>query len=298
MAYTEHRYTSHDGLTLYYRSYGQGDSTLLCLPGLSRNCKDFEEIAERFSDRWRVITPDLRGRGQSGWDPKPSHYNPGVYVRDTWKLLDDLDIRQVALIGTSLGGLMAFIMGDQQPERLRGVIINDVGPEVPAEAVSRILQYVGRTPPAPGWQAAAASVREAYDLAMPGMSEQFWMDYTRKSRRENPDGSIVPDMDPAIGDALRKSQWVLKILRFLRKIKLLKKIAGVKIDPWDSFRSMTMPTLLIRGELSDVLLPDTVQRMQVLKPDLAVVTVADRGHAPLLDEPEAAGAIDTFLESL
>ena len=84
MNYSEHRYRSDDGLSLYYRNYGSGDDVVVCLPGLSRNSKDFEDLALTLSERWRVISPDLRGRGQSDHDPKSSHYHAGTYVRDTW----------------------------------------------------------------------------------------------------------------------------------------------------------------------------------------------------------------------
>ena len=118
MSYTEHHYRSRDGLSLYYRSYGSGDDVVICLPGLTRNSKDFEDLAKHLSTRWRVISPDLRGRGRSDHDPKTSHYFAGTYVKDVWTLLDGLDIERFAIIGTSLGGLMAMIMADQQAVRL------------------------------------------------------------------------------------------------------------------------------------------------------------------------------------
>jgi pimeloyl-ACP methyl ester carboxylesterase len=298
MSYTEHRYRSHDGLSLYYRSYGAGDRVVVCLPGLTRNSRDFEDLALQLSAQYRVVTPDLRGRGRSDRDPKAANYHPGTYVRDTWTLLDGLGTRQVALVGTSLGGLMSMIMAYQQPQRLLGVVLNDVGPEIPAEAVGRILQYVGRTPPAASWEAAAAAARTNYGLAFPGVSEEFWSDYVRLSWIEGPDGRPLPDMDPAIGDALRRAQRAVRWLRRLHRWGLLKKIAGVPIDPWECFRAMTMPTLLLQGELSDVLTDDIVQQMRTAKPDLLVVRVPGRGHAPLLDEPESRLAIDSFLAGL
>jgi pimeloyl-ACP methyl ester carboxylesterase len=302
MSHTEHRYQSPDGLSLYYRSYGSGDNVVLCLPGLTRNCKDFEDLAEHLAGhpatRWRVLTPDLRGRGRSAHDPKPGNYNAGTYAADTWRLLDELSIGRAALIGTSLGGLISLIMADQQPERLRGVVINDMGPEVPPEAVRRILQYVGRTPPAADWAAAARDAAQNYGLAFPGMPDDFWQRQVRLYWKENEQGKPAPDMDPAIGDALRKAQSAMKILRPLRRMGLLKRVRGVPIDPWDLFRALTMPGLLLRGQLSDVLTEETVACMRSVKPDLEVVRVPDRGHAPLLDEPVARDAIDNFLKRL
>lgn len=296
MSFTGHHYRSRDGLSLYYRSYGCGNKVVLCLPGLTRNCKDFEDLAEHLAEQWRVISPDLRGRGQSGWDPKPAHYHLGTYVRDVWKLLDELAIERVVVIGTSLGGLIAMAMAGQQAQRLRGVVLNDIGPEVPPAAVTRILQYAGRTPPAEDWKAAAAQARQAYGLSYPNMPEDFWLAYIQLSYRENAAGRLEPDMDPAIGGVLRKPPAGLQWLQWLRRHGLMRRLGGISIDPWDSFRALTMPCLLLHGALSDVLTGDIVQRMQAVKPGLEVVTVPERGHTPLLDEAIALAAIDRFLQ--
>jgi pimeloyl-ACP methyl ester carboxylesterase len=298
VSFSEHHYRSAEGLSLYYRSYGHADDVVLCLPGLTRNCKDFEDLAECLSAHWRVITPDLRGRGRSDRDPTASNYNAATYAADTWRLLDEAGVRRVALIGTSLGGLVSMIMADQQPERIRGVIINDMGPDVPPAAVQRILQYVGRTPPAKDWSAAAREAKQNYGLAFPGLPDAFWEHHVRHYWTEDERGRPVPDMDPAIGDALRKTHKAMKILLFLRRMGLVKRVRGVPIDGWDLFRALSMPSLLLRGELSDVLTEATVERMQFVKPDLEVVRVPDRGHAPLLDEPAALTAIEQFLARL
>jgi len=297
--YTEHHYQSNDGLSLYYRNYGASDNVLICLPGLTRNCKDFEELARHLASRWRVTTPDLRGRGQSEWDPKPSRYRPETYVGDIWKLMDDLAIQNFTVIGTSLGGWMAMIMASQQGGRLRGVVVNDVGPVVPASALARIMKYAGRLPPVRDWPSAAQQIQQAYAFALPSMPDSFWARFVRLSMHKNSDGWILPDMDPAIAGVLRKAQRQLKILRLLRRAGLMKR-ASATIDKgyWDQFQALTMPCLLLRGSISDVLPVDLVAQMKAVKPDLQTVTIADRGHAPLLDEPEALTAIDSFLEQL
>ncbi len=297
MSCTEHRYTSHDGLSLYYRAYGEGPRTVLCLPGLTRNSRDFVELAERLADGYRVLSPDFRGRGFSDHDPKPANYNPGTYVRDVWTLLDGLGIDEVAVVGTSLGGLVAMLMADQQPGRLAAAVLNDIGPEVPPAAIARILEYVGRRPPVENWDDAARATREAYELSIPGMDDAFWDRQARRGYRENAEGKPAPDMDPAVGDAARAVQGPLKVMRFLRRLGLLRRVGGVPIDLWDAFRAMTMPALLLHGERSDVLTTDIVGRMRAAKTDLEVVTVPNRGHAPLLDEPEAVAAIDGFLDA-
>jgi pimeloyl-ACP methyl ester carboxylesterase len=296
MSHTEHHYRSHDGLDLYYRSYGSGDDVVLCLPGLTRNSKDFEAIAGHLAPAWRVISPDLRGRGQSARDPKPSRYHHGTYVRDTWALLDELDIERVAVIGTSLGGLMAMTMADQQPNRLRGVVMNDIGPEIPSAAVLRILRYAGRSPPVADWDAAARQARAVYELAYPDMPEKFWLRFVHQCYRSNASGLLEHDADPAIGESLRRAQGTVRIFRSLRRLGLKRRLAGVHIDPWDSFRAVTMPCLLLRGALSDVLTAEIAHRMKAVKSGLEVVDVPDRGHAPLLDEPQARSAIEQFLQ--
>ncbi len=289
MSYSEHRYCSKDGLSLYYRIYGSGTNALLCLPGLTRNCKDFEKLAEHLSGQWKVITPDLRGRGQSARDPRPKHYNLITYIRDVWTLLDELAIERTVIIGTSLGGLIAIPMAGQQPGRLRAVVLNDIGPELPPQAAARILEYAGRIPPAKDWNAAADQARRVYEVAYPDMPADFWLESVRRSYRENAEGELEPDVDPAIGEILRKPPVILKWMQWLHRHGLVRKLGGVDLDPWNSFRAVTMPCLLLRGALSDVLTEDIVQRMQLVKPELETVTVPDRGHAPLLDEADRAG---------
>ncbi len=279
MSYTEHRYRSHDGLSLYYRDYGSGSDVVICLPGMSRNSKDFEDLAEYLSKKWRVLSPDFRGRGQSAWDPNPANYHPMTYAQDTWILLDNLGIRRFAVIGTSLGGLTTMVMADQQADRLRAVVMNDIAPEIPSDAAARILNYMGRIPPVRDWEAAATRSRQTYEKALPGLPDEFWLSYVHWSYREDESGQVVPDMDPAIGDALRES-------------------AKDGFDTWHLFRALTMPCLLLRGALSDVLTEETAERMRSIKPDLELVTVPDRGHAPLLNEETSRFAIKGFLGRL
>jgi pimeloyl-ACP methyl ester carboxylesterase len=298
MNYTEHHYPSADGLSLYYRSYGSGDDVVLCLPGLTRNCKDFHELALHLAGRWRVICPDIRGRGRSAWDPWHFRYNPGIYAADAWRLMDHLGIKRFAIIGTSLGGLISMIMADQQHSRLRGIVLNDIGPEIPDAAVARIKAYAGQMKPAANWNEAVQNTRGAYELALPGMPDDFWENFTRLSYRENAEGVPKPDVDPAIGAALRNPPAILTALQWLNRQGLLKRIGGVAIDPWDAFRAISMPCLVVRGAISDVLTPEIVAKMRAVNPQLEVVDVPGRGHAPLLDEPESVSAIDAFLQKL
>lgn len=268
----ERRYRSRDGLSLFYREWQNDAPTVLCLPGLTRNSRDFIDLAEHLAPRFRVICPDLRGRGHSDRDPNWRQYHPGTYADDLWQLMDVLDLQEAAIIGTSLGGILAMLMATQQPDRLTGVVLNDVGPKLEAEGIGRILTYVGRHPPVKSWDEAACQIRNTYLMALPGMPEAFWAGYARQGYRENADGIPELDMDPNIGDAVRLPD-------------------AFTFDAWAGFRALPSPCLLLRGEHSDVLGVETVGAMQTARPDLSSVTVPERGHAPLLDEPESRAAI-------
>lgn len=298
MPFTEHHYRSKDGLFLYYREYGGGEKLVLCLHGLTRNSKDFHKLAEHLSPKYRVISVDVRGRGQSDRDPRSIRYNPAQYVKDVWTLLDLLQLQKVTVIGTSMGGLMAMIMADQQPQRLRGVVINDVGPELPHAAITRIMSYAGKYPPAQDWEEAAQQVKAAYEIAMPDMPMDFWREFVKLSYRVNDQGRPEPDMDPAIGNTLRNPPAAVKWLQWANRKGWVRRVGGAFIDPWDSFHKVTMPCLLVQGAISDVLPNEIVRKMQVAQPHMQLVKVANRGHAPLLDEPEALAAIDRFLDEV
>ncbi len=279
---TTARWQSADGLSLFYRDFGSPDSAtppILCLPGLTRNSRDFIPFARRLAPRHRVLCPDLRGRGHSDPDPDWRNYQPPTYVADTWRLLDTLGLERVVVVGTSLGGLMAMIMAAQQPGRLAGVVLNDIGPEIAPEGLARIRGYAGRLPPVSDWAAATAQIRGIYGLALPDLDEDAWLDYAHRSYREDEQGQPRLDYDPAIGRAVQD-------------------VSGEAPDPWPLFGALTMPTLALRGALSDILSEATLTRMQAEKPELRVAVIPGRGHVPQLDEPTSIAAIDAFLASL
>ncbi|MDX2417794.1 MAG: alpha/beta hydrolase [Xanthomonadales bacterium] len=284
MGFTEHHYLTPDGLSLYYRSYGSGADVVVCLPGLTRNSKDFHEIAMHLASRYRVLCLDLRGRGGSDRDPRWSNYHPAMYISDTWKLADLLGIDRFMLIGTSLGGLLSMIMASQQPHRVRAVVLNDVGPEADPSGYARILASFDQEVEVRDWQEAARECVQSYQSALPDMPAEFWQAYVHKNYREGTTGRPELDSDPNIIEAIRKGDQ--------------SRIAGVHVDPWAAFGAMTMPCLVLRGELSDILSADIVERMTAVKPDLINVVIPNRGHAPLLYEPESLAAIDTFVHQL
>jgi len=275
-----HYYQSSDGLNLFYRDFGgQNDGTpIICLPGLTRNSRDFEDLANRLSDRRRVLTVDFRGRGFSDHDPTWQNYHPGTYIDDVWTLLDTLDIPKIAVVGTSLGGLCAMAMAAQQGEQLAGAVINDIGPEINPAGLARVQEYTGRLPPVGSWEEAAQQTREIYGHWLPDLSDDDFMALARRGFREDDAGVPQLDIDANIGKAVRE-------------------VGAQKGDPWALFDAlMDIPTTLLWGMMSDILTEDIIDKMKARKSDLEVVAVPNRGHVPLLDEPECVSAIDEFLQ--
>lgn len=298
MEYKENLYQAADGLTLYYREYGGGGREIVCLPGLSRNSKDFHQLALRLASRYRVICPDLRGRGRSQRDPSGKSYNIIAYTQDVRRLMDAAKLEKAILIGTSLGGFISTTMAYLVPERIRAIVLNDAGPEIDPAGVKRILTYSGKQTPVSTWDEAIERVKANYGPALPGMPETFWAEHTRQTYSEDENGMPVADFDPKIMESLKSATRAGKILKMLNSVGLVKKVRGIPVDAWESFRAVTMPCLVLRGATSDVLSEATLAKMQAIKKNLAVATIPHRGHAPLLDEPESLAAIDAFLDQL
>jgi pimeloyl-ACP methyl ester carboxylesterase len=281
-SYNEFTYRSPDGLKLFCREYlpAVPARTVLCLPGLTRNSRDFEPLARRLATRYRVLTPDLRGRGNSAWDPDPAHYEPGTYYADVLRLMTEQIAEPAAIIGTSLGGMLAMALAATAAPRVAGIVLNDIGPEVAAAGLARIGTYVGRGTDLRSWGEAAAEAKRNYAMAYPDLNAEGWLWYARAGYRQRDDGLIVANYDPHISAALRAGNtqppdmWKL----------------------WDALASM--PVLAVRGEISDILSAATLQGMHARKNDLRSVKVPGRGHAPLLDEPVVVPALDAFLRQV
>ena len=280
--YTSRYYTSPDGLRLHYRDYpGPANArfAVVCIPGLTRNARDFEDLAPHLAERYRVICVELRGRGLSAYAPDPMTYVPATYARDIIALLDAAGLKRVAVIGTSLGGIITILLGALVPARLLGVVINDIGPELDPVGLARIGSYVGRSKPLITWPEAAAAIAAIDGPVYPEYKGDDWIKLARRRFAETPDGGLRADYDLNIAKP------------FVSTAKA--------VDLWPFFKSFRMfPALALRGALSDLLSPEIFVRMQQDVPHLRCVTVPNRGHAPYLDEPAALQAIDAFLESL
>jgi pimeloyl-ACP methyl ester carboxylesterase len=285
----EQRWISADGLELYARIYdasaagaqaASGALTVLCLPGLTRNSRDFEALAPHLAKRYRVVCPDLRGRGFSARDPHWQNYHAGTYLSDIAQLMTTLRLERVAVVGTSLGGILGMALGSNAPERVAGIVLNDIGPEVDVEGLERLKGYVGKLPAVRTWDEATAQLRAVYERAWPGLSAETWSMLARRSYRADESGTPVLDFDRMVGDALRAAPAAPDGL-------------------WPTYALLkSIPMLAIHGALSDILSTRTLERMQQEKPDLERVTIGNRGHVPLLDEPDAVTAIDRFLSRL
>lgn len=282
-SYTENFWVSHDGLKLYTRVYpGPRPSagSVLCLHGLTRNSRDFEDLAPHLQHRYRVIVPDVRGRGLSARDPNPQNYQPAIYLQDILSLLDSVEAQRVAVIGTSMGGLLAMMLAVGSRDRVSGVVLNDMGPEVDPAGLERIKGYAGRLPPPKNWDEAVAQTQTVFGNAWPNLSAERWSALTRRGYREDEKGALNVDADPMIGEMLRAAPS-----------------ATANLWPfWKALRGT--PMLAIRGAQSDILSAATFAKMKAENPELKQLEVAQRGHVPLLDEPECVAAIDAFLAQL
>lgn len=278
-------WTSADGLSLYAKAYGPAAAKLnvLCLHGLTRNHKDFEPMIAALPGHYRFIAVDVRGRGRSAFHPEPNNYSPAIYAKDMGALLDKLGIARVALIGTSMGGLISLLMTRRMPKRIAGVVLNDVGPVVEKAGIARIAGYAGKVRPVTGWESAAEAVKTIQGAAFPDLPEERWMDFARRTYRELPTGEVVLDYDPNIARSLGK----------------VKPGALTNFALWRMFGGLKKtPLLVVRGETSDILSEKTALEMVRRHPDAKLATVPRVGHAPILDEPEAVSAITDFLARL
>ncbi len=273
-------FTTGDGRRLSYADHGTGP-VLLCLAGLTRNMDDFEPVVAFAGDRARVIRLDARGRGASEHDPDYHNYNIMRESMDVVELLDHLGLERVAVLGTSRGGLLAMMLAVSHPERLAGVMLNDIGPEIDSAGLDAIMSYLGRAPRFRTLEGAAAGLPALMGRDFPGVSHEVWLRYARRLWREGDQG-LELRYDPALRDAVQAQAS-----------------AGPPPDLWPTFAALNgLPLALLRGANSNILSLKTAAKMQALRPDMIYSTVANRGHVPFLDEPEAHDVLTRFLDVL
>jgi pimeloyl-ACP methyl ester carboxylesterase len=279
-SYTDGYWWSGDGLRLHYRDYpGRADRPpLLCIPGLTRNARDYEQLAERLSGEWRVIAVELRGRGESGYAKDPMTYAPLTYLQDLEALVGELKLDRFVAVGTSLGGILTMLMASTHPERIAGAVLNDVGPEIDPAGLGRIRSYVGKSTWHPTWMHAARAVAEGNAHVYPHWDITQWLDMAKRLHRLTSAGRIVLDYDMKIAEPFR--------------------VPGNEAGPdmWRAFEGLKdKPLLIVRGGTSDILPAAVADRMHAQVTGSELVTIPDTGHTPTLTEPGAEAAIDRLL---
>lgn len=286
--FSERRWMSADGLSLYARDYAGGDGLaklpVIAIHGLTRNSADFEVIAPLIARSGRrVLALDVRGRGHSDRAPDPMTYQPQTYARDVLALMEAAGISQAVFVGTSMGGLITMAVTALKSRVVAAAILNDIGPAVAPEGLARIAAYSGQPVDTPTWQAAAEYAQKTNGIAFPHYGDQDWDAFARRVFTIGSEGAPVLNYDPDITVPM--------------------KAAGAKAlvpNLWPSFRKLARrrPTLVIRGGTSDLLSAEIVERMQKSAPDIRYAEIPGVGHAPMLDEPEAKAAIFEFLKDL
>jgi pimeloyl-ACP methyl ester carboxylesterase len=277
-------YASFDDLRLYVRHYPAPDESarsVICLPGLTRNARDFNVLAtylSRHPERPRnVYCLDYRGRGRSQYDRHWRNYTPFTELLDTLDFLTLRGLHKVGIVGTSRGGMIAMLMAALRPTAMGPVVLNDIGPVIETRGLARIIGYVGRMPVPKTWPDAAMILREMNEHAFPAFSDAQWEEIAKDVFEEHK------------GRPARA--YDRKLARALGTIDLSRPVP----EMWPQFIALgQVPTFVLRGENSDVLSESTLETMVERHPNLRTMTVPDQGHAPVLKEPETIEAIGAF----
>lgn len=270
-------FKTSDGLTLAYRDEGQG-TPVLCLAGLTRNGTDFNYMAPHAPDV-RLIRLDMRGRGHSEFDPDFNNYNLLREGQDILELLDHLNLSQVAIIGTSRGGLISMGLAAAHHDRLLGVMLNDIGPVLDPIGLEAIMGFLGKRPAFKTYEEAAAKL-PLISIGFANVPKDRWRDEAEIRWMEKPDGLHLR-YDPKLRDAIEAQSH------------------GDNVDLWGFFDTYAgLPLALVRGENSDLLTRETVSEMRRRRPDMIYAEVKDRAHIPFLDEPECLAVLEQFLKKI
>ena len=280
-AFEDRFWWSQDNLRLHYRDYAGRDDrpAILCIPGLTRNVRDFEALADRLAGEWRIICIELRGRGESAYAKDPMSYVPLVYLQDIIALLDELKLPRFIGFGTSLGGIMLMLLATLRRAEMAGVLLNDIGPDIAPAGLERIRNHVGTGGPQPTWVHAARVLSETNAMIYPGWRLQDWLRFAKRLCRVNSQGRVVFDYDQRIAEPFRVPGGE----------------TGVSL--WPAFDALAgMPLTLLRGALSDLLSVETAGQMKARFPDMDFVEVPKVGHTPTLEEQLSIEAIDRLLD--
>ena len=282
--FVDRTFTTFDGLKLHYRDYAGPETprhTVVCLHGLTRNARDFEELAPHLAQWDRVLCLNFRGRGESAYAPDPMSYQPPVYAQDVKALLDAADVSEAVFIGTSLGGLVTMICANVFRHRVKAAVLNDIGPVLGVDGMARIHTYVASDPAYASWEECAAALKDLNSHVFPENTDADWLVMAKRLCRMHDDGTIHTDYDKQLAVPFKMID------------------PDKPVDLWPFYEALKgIPTLAIRGSTSDLFSEETFVHMKTVYPGLRQATVPGIGHAPYLMEPEAITAIDALLADL
>jgi len=268
-----------EGRELHYTEWGAGNAEcVIAWHGLARTCRDMDDIAAHLAQRYRVICPDTLGRGLSAWSPQPEQeYCLAFYERLAVALVDQLGLAQFHWLGTSMGGAIGTrAAANRLRGRVRRLVLNDIGPELAEAAIQRIRSYAG----SPAAFATVTELEQYFRVIYKPygwLSDTQWRRLAETSTRRLPDGRVTPHYDPAM------------VMQFTHHVDDYRQ--------WDDWDRLAIPVLCLRGESSDLLLPETAEQMRRRGPCAAVVEIAGCGHAPALNTPAQWALVERFLDA-
>ena len=297
MSFTDFFWTSHEGLPMHARDHAPSSGTqklpVICIHGLTRNARDFEDLAPRIAALGRrVLAVDVRGRGLSAHDPNPMNYHPGTYAADIVSLLAAAGIEKAVFVGSSMGGLITMVLTSIMPGAIAAAVLNDVGPELSPIGLARIAGYTGMAGRFETWGDAVAYARAINQAAFPAYGPAEWDVFARRLFDEK-DGAFVLAYDPDISAPIKAAAEATA------KTQAEGGQALAPPDMYPLFRALAKdrPLLLVRGEISDLIDTGIAERMRAAAPHMAYAEVPGVGHAPMLTEPEAWAAIEKLLQA-
>ena len=271
------RYLVCEDREIHFTEWGEGHAqAVIAWHGLARTGRDMDDIAAHLAKRYRVICPDTIGRGFSQWSPAPEReYCLDFYARTAVALLKELRIEECHWLGTSMGGALGIrLAAGPLRGRIRRLVLNDIGPELGAAAVGRIRAYAGSPPAFERMSELEQYFRTIY-RPFGQLTDAQWQRLTETSARRTADGRVTPHYDP--------------------KMALQFEHHPADYDQWEAYDSIDVPTLCLRGESSDLLLPQTAEAMRRRGPRAVVVTIPGCGHAPALNVPDQLNLVERFL---
>jgi pimeloyl-ACP methyl ester carboxylesterase len=278
----EHLFSSlslHGFHRVAYREWGEHDNPriVVCVHGLTRNARDFDELAARLAPTFRVICPDMPGRGESEWLRDPNDYNTATYLTVSAAMLAHAHAERVAWVGTSMGGLLGMLLAAQPGTPIVRLVVNDIGPVIEPAALARIATYVGLDPPFESFKALEAHVR-AVSAPFGPLSDAQWESLSRSAARQTPDGLWRLKYDPGIAVPFRAT-------------------TSQPTNLWPVWDAIRCPTLLMRGAESDLLSDATARAMQERGPRPGLVEFAGIGHAPMMLSADQIEPVVRFLDA-